>query len=326
MADKFRWSDEDTQYLIDKYPTTDTRALAVHFGTSYISVKNKLANLKKHGIVLEKDSDFMAVLRKEQVAHVHNWWRTDTEEKNRQKRVKQHQTITDKLNDVYQLSESQIQVMLGSVIGNGSMRRAYNQCIDPYPYITFTQGWRFEGYLRWKYQIFESLAQDQGVHKLEYNKTTFGKGGYYRFSTRCLPCFSKYYAILRPDDSGRAVSREWIDQIDMDNPLALAVFYMDVGTLRQQSQVINKSGEVREYNRVSMSLGTKTMREGKLICGWIKKATGVDARLNICAFKDGRKDELRLNIAVQADVKAFVNFVSPVIKEIPCMAHLIDLF
>jgi len=320
---RHKWTDEDIQYLVDNYADMDNEDIAKHIGVTASKVKNTAERLRARGYNLNKSEAFMKSMHERQIRDLHDWWREDTEEKNEMKRLRTRDTIIAKLNAQYSLNPDQVQVMLGSCIGNASMRRQYRGNVDPFPYIVFGHGERYRCYLEWKYRTFEDLAMEAGIDYVEYNESTFGDGGYYRFSTRHLPCFIQYHEILRPNDEERKVTREWIDMIDTDNPLALAVFYMDVGYMAHPHSIL-KSGEMRYYNRIGFSLGTKTKAEGKLIMGWIEKATGITPRMYVGRNKD-RQDELVVRIDTQADVRTFVAFVEPVVRQVPCMAHLVEL-
>lgn len=323
---RFKWSDENTEYLIKNYPNASNKELADAIGTTVTSVKNKVLNLQKHGIYLSKTDKYMNNMHQRRIKELHEWWNEDSEQKYETKRLKQRSTIVNKLNEIYQINYDQEQIILGTCMGNASLGKTYNRNVDPFPYITMTQGYKNGCYLDWKYEIFKQLCPSP-IEYCQYNNSTFGNNGYYRFTTRHLPCFDKYYDILRPNDQKREVTEEWINMINFNDPLALAVFYMDVGSNTKFEKYYPQSGRTIRHSRIQFSLGDKTEKESQLICDWIAESVDISPRLYI---RDARTrtgtNEVTIRIHRNRDTEVFIDFVEPIVSLIPCMKHLMKKY
>ena len=125
-------------------------------------------------------------------------------------------------NTVGSLSEAQHSVILGSLLGDGSMRCKTNALIE------INHSAAQQGYVAWKFQHLANLVRTPP-------KQRPGNGGRVacRFVTRSLPELTPYYLAFYP--FGRKVVPAGLRL----TPLALAVWVMDDGSRSRTSMYLN---------------------------------------------------------------------------------------
>jgi len=122
---------------------------------------------------------------------------------------------------VMDLSGEQRSLIVGSLLGDGSMRCKTNALLE----VNHSVAQR--SYVDWKYRIVASLVATPP-------KARAGNGGRvaYRFVTRSLPCLTAYYRSFYP--AGRKV----IPDLEL-TPLGLAVWLMDDGSRSRTAVYLN---------------------------------------------------------------------------------------
>ena len=172
-------------------------------------------------------------------------------------------------NTVGSLSEVQHSIILGSLLGDGSMRCKTNALLE------INHSAAQESYVRWKYQQLAHLVRTPP-------RVRTGNGGRVacRFVTRSLPELTPYFNEFYR--SGRKV----VAAVPVLTPLALAVWLMDDGcksrtsvylntqqfdldsqlrlleALRNQFGIRGTLNRDRSYNRIRISVsGTARLRE-----------------------------------------------------------------
>ncbi len=119
------------------------------------------------------------------------------------------------------LTEEQRSVLIGSLLGDGSMRCKTNALLE----VNHSIAQRT--YVDWKYRVFADLVRTPPTAR-------DGNGARvaYRFVTRSLPVLTPYYRSFYP--AGRKV----VPDVEL-TPLALAVWLMDDGGRSRTSAYLN---------------------------------------------------------------------------------------
>jgi recombination protein RecA len=162
------------------------------------------------------------------------------------------------------LSPVQEQVVIGSLLGDGSFRKAS----DFNTSLRIGHGAKQDAYCLWKQSLFEGLIGSEGTNS---------RGGH-SFDT--IPMYElTALAEANYDTNGKHPSQSLIDRL---TPLAVAVWYMDDGTFDSERQ-----------NRCSISCPAFPLDKQQAVVRWFQQQ-GIDANL------DARG---RINFGVQATPK-----------------------
>lgn len=132
-----------------------------------------------------------------------------------------------KLRASLSLNDKQIKVLIGSMLGDGSL--VANSWKKHYR-LKLQQSNKQKAYLFWKYEIFKEFT----LSSPKYEKTTNSWG----FRTISHPEFTVFRKLFYPD--GRKTIPRNIEEL-LKDPLSLAIWYMDDGALttRKDSFVLN---------------------------------------------------------------------------------------
>ena len=180
-------------------------------------------------------------------------------------------TIKGEGNTVGSLTEIQRSIVIGSLLGDGSMRCKTNALLE------INHGIRQKFYVDWKYQ---HLAQF--VLTPPKSRRGNGKRVAYRFTTRSLPELTPFYWWFYPN------RKKIIPDNLLLDPLSLAVWFMDDGC---------KSYRALYLNTQQFDLNSQ-MRLVKLLNGqW-----GIKATLN----RDKQYRRVRIAVASVPKVKELI--------------------
>ena len=124
-------------------------------------------------------------------------------------------------NAVGSLSEVQHAILVGTLLGDGSMRCKTNALLE------INHSYRQRSYVEWKYR---HLAELVGTPP----RTRRGNGGRvaFRFVTRSLPALTPYYRLFYEG------GRKRVPDVEL-SPLALAVWFMDDGCRSRNAVYLN---------------------------------------------------------------------------------------
>lgn len=128
-------------------------------------------------------------------------------------------------NTVGSLTSAQHAILIGSLLGDGTLRRQGNRLNA---LLEVNHAYKHGAYVDWKWQHFQNFV-------LTPPKARKGKGVRvaYRFTTRSLPVFTNYYNWFYID--GKKIVP---NDIVLD-PLSLAVWFMDDGTRSRSAFYLN---------------------------------------------------------------------------------------
>jgi LAGLIDADG DNA endonuclease family len=142
-------------------------------------------------------------------------------------------------NTVGSLSEVQHAIVVGSLLGDGSMRCKTNALLE------INHSFEQRSYVDWKYrQLAELVATPP--------KRRAGNGGRvaYRFVTRSLPVLTPYFRLFYATGRKRAPKQEL-------SRLALAVWFMDDGCKSRNAVYLN----TQQFDEASQRVLLRTLRE-----------------------------------------------------------------
>ncbi len=185
--------------------------------------------------------------------------------------------ITIEGNTVGSLTETQRSIIIGCLLGDGTMRCRANALLE------INHGSKQRAYVDWKYQRLANLVGTPP-------KLRQGNGGRiaYRFTTLSLPQLTPLYRLFY--QSGRKTVP---DRLEL-TPLSLAVWFMDDGC---------KSHRALYLNTQQFDLASQNRLIGILEMRW---------RMKVSLNRD--KHYLRLRIAVES-VSKFKEMVGPFILQ-----------
>jgi hypothetical protein len=124
-------------------------------------------------------------------------------------------------NAVGSLSEVQHNIVIGSLLGDGSMRCRANALLE------INHSFRQRSYVDWKYRHLAEL-----VRTPPKARDGNGRRRAYRFVTLSLPALTRYFRLFY--ESGRKT----VPELEL-SPLALAVWFMDDGCRSRSSVYLN---------------------------------------------------------------------------------------
>ena len=175
-------------------------------------------------------------------------------------------SVMQRGNTVGSLMERQKAIVIGSLLGDGSMRCRANALLE------INHSIKQKAYVDWKYENLRNLVSSPP-------KARRGKGVRiaYRFTTRSLPVLTRFYREFYKD--GKKILP---DNLKLD-PLSLAVWFMDDGSKSYRAVYFN----TQQFDTDSLQRLIKLLKIG----------FDINARLN----KD--KKYYRLRIAVESVAK-----------------------
>jgi recombination protein RecA len=175
-------------------------------------------------------------------------------------------------NAVGSLSEVQHAIVIGSLLGDGSMRCKTNALLE------INHSVHQRSYVDWK---FGHLADLVATPPRERS----GNGGRvaYRFVTRSVPALTPYYRLFYREGRKRVPTLELV-------PLALAVWFMDDGCRSRNAVYLNTQQFDERSQRTMLEL--------------LQEQWGLDATLN----RDKSYHRIRISVAA---TRRLANLIGP---------------
>jgi recombination protein RecA len=128
-------------------------------------------------------------------------------------------------NTVGSLSSTQHDILVGSLLGDGTLRK---QGTRTNALLEVNHAMQFKEYVDWKWQQFRHY-----VRTPPKSRNGNGKRIAYRFTTQSLPVFTEYHQWFYRDRKKR------VPKDIILTPLALAVWFMDDGTKSRSACYLN---------------------------------------------------------------------------------------
>lgn len=198
--------------------------------------------------------------------------------------VKNKKYNRNKGNTVGSLTSIQQAILVGSLLGDGTLRRQNNRLNALFE---ANHAYKHKAYVDWKWQHFHEYV-------LSSPKARLGKGTRiaYRFTTRSLPMFTAYHTQFY----GRG--KKYIPADLQIDPLSLAVWFMDDGTRIRSAFYLN----TQQF----------TLQEQQFLQVLLLKTFGFSSALN----RD--KQYFRIRISTESS-KIMQKIIEPYI--VPCMRY-----
>ncbi len=153
-------------------------------------------------------------------------------------------------NTVGSLTQLQHEVLVGSLLGDGTLRRQGNRNA----LLEVNHCYAQQAYVDWKYGVFSSISHSPPTRRLGN-----GQRVAYRFTTRSMPVLTKYH-----DWFYRVAKKIIPNDIEL-SALGLAVWYMDDGSKSRSSCYLNTQQFQFTDQKRLIELLWKTFRiEGRL--------------------------------------------------------------
>jgi hypothetical protein len=183
-------------------------------------------------------------------------------------------------NTVGSLTERQKAIIVGCLLGDGTMRCKTNALLE------VNHSIKQQGYVDWKYNELKELVSNQPTKR-------FGNAGRiaYRFTTRSLPELTKIYGKFYLD------GKKIIPDNLLIHPLSLAIWFMDDGC--------------KSYRAIYLNTQKFNVTEQNKLATLFREQFGIKATLN----KD--KQYYRLRIAVSS-VSKFLKIIKPYLLPMFC--------
>lgn len=198
------------------------------------------------------------------------------------------------------MSEIQLNAILGSLLGDGSLRMSGELTKA----IRWNHGSRQMDYVRHKYSLLSEFAV-----KEPYIIPNPGYGDYWAVLTlRSLGLFHCMYTLLRPEGSEKkTVTKSYLDQIT--HPIALAWWFMDDGS-RQKGE-----------NVASIHSNGFSYEENELLASWLMDKWRIAAHPLIVTHSSNSNTSTQLYIP-PVGFKALIALIEDYVPE--CMAYKIE--
>lgn len=200
---------------------------------------------------------------------------------------------------IAKFTPEQEQVVMGTLLGNGSLRRRQHSHDSLWAKHREVD----REYIFWKYEVLKS----SGIFMRPpfYRPNNRGRDHVWIFQSRHLPILSTYRELFYPNGK-KAVTREILDKLDL---LGLAVWYMDNGSLQV--------GLPSQPNHRRLVLCTEcfTCEENTLIRDWLEEKFG----FNFLLARIDAGTSWRLRLTRRVEVERFVDMLRP--YAVPCMGR-----
>ena len=187
-------------------------------------------------------------------------------------------------------NKDQKSILIGTLLGDGCLNYSKKRST---PTIRFTQGYKQLEYLKYKHNCFSDLAS-----KITISKSGFTDNLVYNFCVKTTP----FNFELKDIYNNKNLSQNFINLI---NPLALAIWYLDNGSLAKKENKLTLHTE-----RYSEETNIK-----------LKEYLNKTFNLNFIVSKSKGYFYLRL---VKKDIPLFFNIINPYVPE--CIKEKLGTF
>lgn len=127
--------------------------------------------------------------------------------------------------DTYILSEYEESILIGTLLGDSTIRYVHNKC--KYPNLTFSHGEMQKEYFDWLANKFTKLKASTGLYKSAYIRTNGKVAKRWIFTGKNMKCLIKYFDIFYKNGK-KIIPIEFIK--NKFNELSLYCLFMDDGS------------------------------------------------------------------------------------------------
>lgn len=193
-------------------------------------------------------------------------------------------------------TQRQKEIVFGTLLGDGYLRPTNGNAENHSYALSLCHGEKQLEYLRWKFHELENFVT---AKTFQINRRSFrGNAPTYAFSTVSHPFLNQAHDICYWKDGKKDICKAWLEQI---TPLALAVWYMDDGSLNKR------------YHTIVLCTNSFS-REGQLLLiDFLENQYGISAVLEP---RRNNQTVLRINASQS---RTFMDLIRPHVPE--CMNY-----
>lgn len=146
--------------------------------------------------------------------------------------------------DTYKLTKEELEILIGTILGDSTVRYVHNQC--KYPNLTFTHGLNQEEYFNWLSSKLSNLKSSTGEYNSKYVRTTGEIAKRLVYTGSNMLCLKEIRDVFYTEDGKKIIPIEYIKNIFSE--LSLYCLFMDDGSydIRTNSYIINTQCFSRE--------------------------------------------------------------------------------
>lgn len=193
-------------------------------------------------------------------------------------------------------TQRQQEIVFGTLLGDGYLRPTNGNAENHSYALSLCHGEKQLEYLKWK---FEEFAYFVTTKTFAVNRRSFrGNAPTYAFSTVSHPFLSEAHRICYGAAGKKDISEEWIHKL---TPLALAVWYMDDGSLNKR------------YHTIVLCTNSFSPQGQLLLMNYLKEQYEIDSVLE--PRRNGQT-VIRINASQS---RKFMDIISPHVPE--CMNY-----
>ena len=193
-------------------------------------------------------------------------------------------------------TERQKDILYGTLLGDGYLRPTNGGKSNCSYSLALCHGEKQLNYLKWKRKEFENFVTSTGF---AVNARPFkGNAPTYAFSTISHPFLKEARSVCYSTNGKKDITAEWMEKI---SPLALAVWYMDDGSLN------------KKYHTIVLCTNSFSLNGQMLAIGHLRDRFGLHAVL-----ESRRNDQTVIRINA-SESRKFMDIVSPHVPS--CMSY-----
>lgn len=146
--------------------------------------------------------------------------------------------------DTYKLTKEELEILVGTILGDSTIRYVHNQC--KYPNLTFTHGLNQEEYFNWLSNKLTNLKSSTGKYNSKYIRTNGEIAERLVYTGSNMLCLKELRNIFYTEDGKKIIPIEYIKNIF--SKLSLYCLFMDDGSydIKTNSYIINTQCFSRE--------------------------------------------------------------------------------
>ena len=208
--------------------------------------------------------------------------------------------------DFYSLSQDEVSVILGGLLGDSCYKRRDNV-------IVFSHSAKQKEYLSWKHDILSDISSDIRTRVVGKSIIADEELVNVSFSTKTNKKYHADYNSIRTlifSNGKKTVNRKWLNML---TPLSLAVWWMDDGCLSVHKK---KDGAISRFGKLSTN--GFSYEEQKIMKDYFKTVWDIDVKIT------PEKGNYFLRFTVPNLKKLFL-IIYPFVMQVPDMIYKINM-
>lgn len=208
--------------------------------------------------------------------------------------------------DFYSLSQDEVSVILGGLLGDSCYKKRDNV-------IVFSHSAKQKKYLSWKHDILSGISHDIRTSVVGRSIITGEDLVNVSFYTKINKEYRADYNSIKNlifSDGKKTVNRRWLNML---TPLSLAVWWMDDGCLSVHKK---KDGAISRFGKLSTN--GFSYEEQKIMKDYFKTVWDIDVKIT------PEKNSYFLRFTVP-NLKKLFSIIYPFVIQIPDMIYKINM-